>query len=61
MRKLIVYTVLFSALFLLSPISLAQSSDNLSVVHVQTWKMNSLPAGDDGKAFGDLLRKQAAV
>jgi len=61
MRKVIVFTILFSALFLFSPVSSAQSSDSLSVVHVQTWKMNSLPSGDDGKAFGDMLRKQAEV
>ena len=61
MRKVIVFTILFSALFLFSPVSSAQSSDSLSVVHVQTWKMNSLPSGDDGKAFGDMIREQAEV
>jgi len=61
MHKLIVFAILFSALFLFSPLSSAQSSDSLYVIHVQTWKTSSRPVGDDGKAFGDLLRKQAEV
>ncbi len=61
MRKFIVFTILFSALFVFSPISSAQSSDSAYVVHVQTWKMSSRPTGDDGKAFGEMLRKQSEI
>ncbi len=28
---------------------------------VQTWKMLSLPTGDDAKAFGEMLRRQTEV
>jgi hypothetical protein len=61
MRKFVVFTILFSALFLFSPISSAQSSDSLYVIHVQTWKMSSRPVGDDAKAFYDVLKKQAEI
>jgi hypothetical protein len=61
MRKFIVFTVLFSALFLFSSQSWAQSSDSAYVIHVQTWKMSSRPTGDDAKAFYDMLRKQSEI
>ena len=61
MRKFILCTVLFSAMFLFSSVSSAQSSDSDYVVHVQTWKMNSRPTGDDGEAFGDMLKKQSEI
>jgi hypothetical protein len=58
MNKLLIPILLFAAVLLSSANISAQSADDTHVVYIQTWKMLSLPTGDDGKAFGEMLKKQ---
>jgi hypothetical protein len=59
MNKLLIPFLLFAAVLFTSANISAQSADDTHVVYVQTWKMHSLPMGDDAKAFADMLKKQA--
>ena len=61
MNKLLIPILLFTAMLFSSANISAQSAEDTHVVSVQTWKMLSLPTGDDGKAFNDMLRKQTEV
>jgi hypothetical protein len=61
MNKLLMPFLIFGAI-LLSTINIsAQSADDIHIVYIQTWKMKSLPAGDEAKAFGEMLQKQTAA
>ncbi len=61
MNKLLIPILLFAAMLFSSSNISAQSADDTHVVYVQTWKMLSLPAGEDAKAFGDMLKRQTDV
>lgn len=61
MFKQVAYWLLFTLLFTISIDVLAQSSEDIRVIHVQKWKMKSLPTGEDGKNFSDMLKKQSEV
>lgn len=56
-KSKISFIVLIAALFFVANIS-AQDMDDTHVVYIQTWKMKSMPMGDDGKAFAEMLQKQ---
>ena len=58
MYKLFVSVFLLSAFILFSSASLAQSSDELHVIHLQTWKLKSIPMDDEAKAFSEMLQRQ---
>lgn len=61
MNKLLIPILLFAAMLFTSANISAQSADDTHVVYIQTWKMLSLPNGEDSKAFGDMLRRQTEV
>ena len=58
MNKLLIPILLFAAMIFSSANISAQTADDTHVVYIQTWKMLSLPTGDDGKAFGEMLKRQ---
>ncbi len=61
MHKLSVFFFILFAIVLTSGTSFAQSSDDAHVVHFQSFKMKSMPMGEDGKAFQEMMLKQAKV
>lgn len=61
MNKLLIPILLFAAVLFTSANISAQSADDTHIISVQTWKMLSLPTGDDAKAFGEMLRRQTEV
>ncbi|MEO8232519.1 MAG: hypothetical protein ABI638_09560 [Ignavibacteriota bacterium] len=58
MNKLLIPVLLFTAILFSAVNISAQSADETHIVYVQTWKMNSMPTGEEGKAFADMLKKQ---
>lgn len=58
LKSKISFLVLIAVVFFAANIS-AQDMDDSHVIYVQTWKMKSLPMGDDGKAFAEMLQKQS--
>lgn len=58
MNKLLVPYLLFAAILFSAANISAQSAEETHIVYVQTWKMKSMPTGEDGKAFVDMLKKQ---
>lgn len=61
MFKISLSVLLFSVLVLFTSASLAQSEDEAHVIHVQTNKFKMMPTGDEADAFGEMLKRQAAV
>lgn len=61
MFRLFVPAFLFSLVILFTSSAFAQDSDDFHVVHVQKWKLKSLPTGDEADAFSQLLKKQSEV
>lgn len=61
MNKLLIPIMLFTAILFSAANISAQTADETYVVSIQTWKMNSLPTGDDAKAFSDMLKRQTEV
>jgi hypothetical protein len=60
MLRLFLSVFLFFAFLFFTTSTLAQSSDDAHVVHVQTNKMTGV-LGDDADAFNDMLRRQMGV
>jgi len=58
MFRFSVIAFLFSALTFFSVSTLAQSSDDDRVIHIQTWKLKSSLSGDDATAFNEMLQRQ---
>jgi hypothetical protein len=50
--------ILFASIVLFSGESFSQQENN-PVVHVQTWKLKSMPSGDEADAFNDMLKRQS--
>ncbi len=61
MNKLSFSAFLLSAIVLFSLTATAQTSDDAYVIHLQTWKLKSLPTGDDATAFSEMLKKKSGV
>ncbi|RPI72603.1 MAG: hypothetical protein EHM47_07960 [Ignavibacteriales bacterium] len=61
MFRLFVTSFLFSIIILFTSSAFAQDSDDFHVVHVQKWKLKSLPADNEADAFSQLLNKQSEV
>jgi hypothetical protein len=57
MRKLSFTLFILPVFFFLSSSSFAQA-DALNVIHLQTWKLNTIPMGDDATAFAEMLQRQ---
>ena len=51
---------LFSSILFFSTASYAQMNDE-HVIHVQTWKMNSVPNMDDETVFAEIVQRRADV
>lgn len=60
MFRLFLFFSLFSAVIFLTTTTLAQSSGDSHIVHIQTNKMKGM-LGDDAEAFNDMLRRQMGV
>lgn len=58
MNKLLIPFLLFTAILFSAANISAQTADETHIVYVQTWKMKSMPTGEDGKAFLEMLKKQ---
>lgn len=58
MKKLLIPILLIAAVLFSTANIYAQSAEDTHVIYVQTWKMISLPTGEDGKAFTEMLKKQ---
>ncbi|QQS35977.1 MAG: hypothetical protein IPM56_17330 [Ignavibacteriales bacterium] len=61
MRRVSISVLFLTVLFLFTTSSFAQTEENFHVMHIQTWKMKSLPTGDDATAFADMMKRQATV
>jgi hypothetical protein len=59
MYRLFLSLFLFSVIFLFSAPSYAQMSDDPAVIHVQTWKMTSVPNPDEETAFAEAVQRRA--
>lgn len=58
MFRFSISAILFSALLFFSAGLFAQSSDDVHVIHVQSWKLKSNPMGDDATAFAEMMQRQ---
>lgn len=61
MRKLSLYLSLLFFVCYLSVGTFAQSSEGQHVVHVQAFKLKSIPTGDAAKEFSEMLNRQSSV